>query len=120
MMLHDRYRLAHGGGREDGPDVPAEEDRAARRGVEPEGDDAIGVGVGAVELVLAPAEVAGAEEGGQISEQPVGVGNDGEAGDDGLLDELSSPVAIEKQPKDQGGQHKTAAQKRQRCRRSLA
>ena len=51
-----------------------------------------------------------------MSEQPVGVGNDGEAGDDGLLDELSSPVAIEKQPKDQSGQHKRAAQKRQRCR----
>ena len=72
--------------------MSAQQDRARRRGEEPKGADAILVGVGAVDVVLASAEVAGAQEGRHVAEQPVRVGDDGEGRHDGPLDESSSFV----------------------------
>ena len=83
MMSHERDREALGGGHEDRSDVSAQQERTRRGGKEPEGADAILVGVSAVDLVLASAKVAGAQEGWQMPEQPVGVGDDGEGRYDG-------------------------------------
>lgn len=118
MTFDERHRDALGGGHEDGSDVSAQQDRARRGGEEPEGGDAILVGVGAVDVVLASAKVAGAQEGWQMPEEPVCVGDDGEGRYDGLLDQTSSSVSKSKHPKDQGCDQKAAAVTPKRKRRS--
>ena len=109
MMSHEGDREALGGGHEDRADVSAQQERTRRGGEEPEGADAILVGVSTVDLVLASAKVAGAQEGWQMPEQPVGVGDDGEGRYDGLLDKTSSSVSKSKHPKDQSCDQKAAA-----------
>ena len=84
MTFHERHRDALGGGHEDGPDMSAQQEGARRGGEEPEGADAILVGVGAVDVVLASAKVTGAQEGWHVPKQPVSVGDDGEGRYDGL------------------------------------
>ena len=64
--------------------MSAQQEGARWGGEEPEGADAILVCVGAVDVVLASAKVAGAQEGWHVPKQPVSVGDDGEGRYDGL------------------------------------